>query len=496
MSLPSLPVSRVVAVSVALTPAGAQAQSLSNLLVLGSSNVIDTTERYRSYTQLSDVATDFGLVAPEYLAAQAWFGQSPQPTSLYVGRWAATAAQGGLRGATLSASQQAMTVWNAITTGSFKILKDGGAGVDVTGLNFSAAANLNAVAGIIQGAANMTGITCVWNAFYQRFEFQSATTGATSQIGFLAAPGSGTDIGLQLGCKVGGGGYVYVGQALESAVACVALMDSMMGQQWYAVVVPTAVNADHLAIAGYIEGTNTKHIYGVTTADAGTLNTATTTDIGYQLQQLKYRRTATQFSSANGYAIVSAFGRILTTNFRGNATVMTLKFKQEPGVIAESLNSSQVAAAEAKNVNLFVNYNNSTAILEQGVMADGTFVDIVTGTDWLAVTIQQQVYNLLYTSVTKIPQTDQGQQLLNTAVEAVCSQGVTNGLLAPGVWNSNGFGTLNQGDPLPKGFYVYSAPVASQFQSDRAARLAMPIQVAAKLAGAIHSANVAIVVNQ
>jgi hypothetical protein len=164
--------------------------------------------------------------------------------------------------------------------------------------------------------------------------------------------------------------------------------------------------------------------------------------------------------------------------------------------VAESLNTNQANAAEAKNANIFVNYNNDTAIIEQGVMADGTFVDIVTGTDWLAVELQQRVYNLLYTSPTKIPQTNPGMALLTTTCEAVCTQGVTNGLLAPGVWNSNGFGLLKQGDYLEKGFYVYAPNVDTQDPADRADRLAVPIQVAAKLAGAIHHSDIAVTVNQ
>jgi hypothetical protein len=214
------------------------------------------------------------------------------------------------------------------------------------------------------------------------------------------------------------------------------------------------------------------------------------------LSQLGYRRTFTQYSSSDAYAAFSAAGRILTTDFDGNATVITLKFKQEPGVVAESLNTNQANAAEAKNANIFVNYNNDTAIIEQGVMADGTFVDIVTGTDWLAVELQQRVYNLLYTSPTKIPQTNPGMALLTTTCEAVCTQGVTNGLLAPGVWNSNGFGLLKQGDYLEKGFYVYAPNVDTQDPADRADRLAVPIQVAAKLAGAIHHSDIAVTVNQ
>ena len=84
----------------------------------------------------------------------------------------------------------------------------------------------------------------------------------------------------------------------------------------------------------------------------------------------------------------------------------------------------------------------------------------------------------------------------STQVEAICSQAVVNGLVAPGVWNSNGFGILSTGEFMAKGYYVWAPLVASQNQADRAARMAVPIQVAVKLAGAIHTASVAILVNQ
>lgn len=491
----SVPVSRVVSVSVSLTPAGAQAQSLSNLLLLGISAVIDTVERTRVYTDLSGVAADFGTTAEEYLAASRWFGQSPQPTSLTIGRWIKTAASGGLRCAPLPPSGQIMTAWNAIVAGGFTFTKDGGSPTAITGLNFSAASNLNAVAGLIQAA--MTGVTCLWNATYQRFEFTSTTTGASSSISFLSAPGGGVDISNMLaGRSTASGAYVFTGQAAETAVECLSLMDLTLGQKWYAAFICTADDNDHLACADFIEGTDTKHLYVVSTQEAGVLVAATTSDIATQLKDLGYGRTFVQYSGTSPYAAVSAMGRILTTDFSGSNTVMTLKFKQEPGVVAESLNVNQVNAAEGKNCNLFLNYNNDTAILEQGVMANGTFLDIVTGTDWLATAIQTSIYNLLYTSITKIPQTDQGMQLLTTQVASICAQGVVNGLIAPGIWNSDGFGTLKQGDYMAQGFYIYSPPVAQQNQADRAARMASPIMVAAKLAGAIHSASVAIRVNQ
>ena len=292
------------------------------------------------------------------------------------------------------------------------------------------------------------------------------------------------------------GAYAVAGIAAETAVSAATLFDQNYGQGWYALTITGAVDADHLAVAAYIEAANNKHIYGVTTNEAGVLVSTDTTNIAYQLKGLGYKRTVVQYSSSNSYAVCSLLARILTTNYNANNTVITLMYKQEPGIVAETLNSNQIAALEGFNCNVFVAYNNNTAIIEPGVVANGTFLDIITGTDWLALDIQTSLYNLLYTSTTKIPQTDAGNHLLVTTVEQVCAQGVVNGLLGPGVWNSGGFGALNQGDFLAKGFYVYAPPISTQAPADRAARKSVPIQVAAKLAGAIHSIDVLINVNQ
>jgi hypothetical protein len=493
----ALPVSRVVNVGVILTPAGAQSQSLSDLLVLGTSTVLDSIEEYRLYLTTTDVLNDFGNTSEEYLAAQAWFSQAPQPTQLYVGRWNNAPSSGGLRGGGLLAVNKDIATWNAILNGGFKYQKDGGALTNVTGLNFAGAANLNGVAAIIQAA--LTGVAVKYNAAYGRFEFASSTAGPTSAFAFLQAPTAGTDISSLLSAQnATQGSYQFVGGIAETAAAAAARFDDRLGQGWYALNIPSASVADHIEVGGFLESTNNKHIYAITTQDPNTLLATSTTDLASQLKALAYRRTMIQYSSANKYAVISALSRILTTDFNGNNTVITLKFKQEPGVIAESLAASLVTNLEAKNCNVFVNYNNNTAIFEQGVMCSGPtdFIDIITSADWLAVTIQKSIYNVLYTSPTKIPQTDQGQQLLNTAAEAVCVQGVVNGMLAPGVWNSSGFGQLKQGDYVQKGYYLYSASFNTQNPADRTARRSMSIQIAAKLAGAIHDVRVTITVNQ
>jgi hypothetical protein len=491
----SLPVSRLIKVSVNLTPAGAQSQNISTLLVLGTSTVIDTVERYRDYSSIDAVAADFGNNAEEYKAAVLWFQQAPQPTSIRVGRWLNAAASGTLRGAPLSAAQQALANFTAASSGGFTYTKNGAGPTNVTGVNLSGATNLNQVASLITAA--LTGATMVWNSVFGRFELTSSTTGSTSSISFLTAPGSGTDISAILGMTAASSGaYRADGAAAETAVAAVTLFDQNYGQAWYAAMVPSAANSDHLAIAAFIEATNTKHIYGVTTQEAAALVPSLTSDIAYQLSALGYKRTVVQFSSSNAYAVASLLGRILTTDYTGNNTVITLAYKQEPGIVAEGLNTTQADSLKAKHCNAFLAFNNNTAIVLNGVMASGEFVDTITGTDWLAITLQTSAYNVLYTSNTKVPQTDAGTNLLVTTCDAVCAQAVENGLLAPGVWNSGGFGTLKQGDYIAKGYYVYAPRVDSQNPSDRAARRSVPIQIAAKLAGAIHEVSIAVSVNQ
>lgn len=497
----SLPVSRLVNVQVILSALAAQSQNLSTLLVLGSSNVIDVSERLRSYGSLSAVAADFGTTGPEYSSAALYFGQSPQPAQIKIGRWAKTATNARLAGGTLSTAAQAIANFNTIANGSFDITINGTLSKPVPA-TFVGAMNLNAVAAIVQTAVAsiVAGSTFVWNAVLARFELNvggAAGAGSTVTFASAATTGSKTDISALLGLTAANSGaYAAQGVAAETAVAAVATFDATFGQSFYALTIPEAIDADHLAVAALVEGLNSKHIYGVSSQAAAILSAQSTTDIAFMLKALGYKRTVVQYSSNSAYSVASLLGRAITVDYAGNATVITLMFKGEPGIVAETLTETQVNALEAKGCNVFVAYNNSTAIIEPGVVASGDFIDVITGTDWLAITVQTAVYNLLYTSPTKIPQTDSGTQLITTTVESVLSQAVANGLLAPGVWDSNGFGNIALGDFLPKGFYVYAPPVALQQKADRAARKAVPIQVAAKLSGAVHSANVTINVSR
>lgn len=373
-----LPVSNVVNVDVIMSPTAATGRNFGSLLILGTSTVIPVSERIRLYTGSEEIGADFGEDSPEYAAALVYFSQSPQPTQVYVGRWAKTL--------------------------------------------------------------------------------------ATAESGSV--------------------------ETLAQAITAV-----LQFTNWYGLGIADDEDltaAEITATAAAIQASSLSRVFAVTSDDSGIIDSASTTDIASTLKAAGYGRTFVQYSTKSKYAALSAFGRAFTVNFTGNNTTITLKFKTEPGVTYETLTSSQAAAVDAKNANVYVYYANDTAILQQGVMSNGDFFDERHGLDWLQNYVQTDLFNALYTSTTKIPQTEAGITRLLTVVEKSLDQAVSNGLVAAGVWNGGDIGQITAGDTLTKGYYVYAQPLSSQAQADREARKAPLIQAAIKLAGAVHYADVQI----
>jgi Protein of unknown function (DUF3383) len=499
--MPGLSASDVVNVQVTLTPLPVPLRNFGTFVIIGpTEGVINIGERLRLYTTITGVAQDFGTTTPEYLAANLFFEQSPQPAMVYIGRWAQSATHAWLNGATLPTSQQVMTVWNPITTGSMSITIDGTIR-NLSNLNFSTAANMNGVASIIQGSLP-AGATCQWNAVYSRFMIRGIQTGTAGTITYATPTGTGVDISSLTGLSQASGASAPVnGISAETPLQCMTAMVSV-SNDWYGAMFAPLNNADindasYEAVANFIEAQNPSRVFGISTQSATVIDPTQTGDLASVLKSMNLEHTCIHYSSSSPYAIASLFGRAFTVDFTANNSVITLKFKQEPGIVAEFLAESQAQALNNKNCNVFVNYNNGVAIIQQGVMSGGFFFDERQGLDWLQNNVQTKLFNILYTSPTKIPQTDDGIHVLKTGVENALIDGINNGLIAAGVWQSSAvFGQLVQGQFLPKGYYVFAPPVSQQDPAIRAQRIAPTIQAAVKLAGAVHFASCIINVNR
>lgn len=484
MSLPTLPVNRIVDVTIQMSPLAAATRNFGAMLIVGASDVIDTQERIRAYSSVTDIANDFGTSAPEYQAAVAFFAQSPQPTTVQVGRWARSATSGLYKGKILSTSDQEMDNFTTISAGAFDVTIDGSV-VNVTAVNLSAQSNLNGVASQVSAALKSKG-TCVWNG--QQFVIKSASTGQTSTVSTVTSTELSQAMGLDSGTMVTGA----PAETLEEAT--VALLDI---NTWYGVFYTGDIeDQDVINTAALISASTPSHICAFTLKETDELDGTQTSSLGYELAQLGNNRVLPMYSSTNDNAAMSVLGRMSTVNFEGSNTTITLMFKQCPGVEPEYLKTSQANALQRNNVNVFAAYQNDTSILQYGTMSGGWYIDEVHGLDWLQNRVETDLWNLLYTSTTKIGQDESGMTAILSTVNSSLEAGVRNGLIAPGVWNGDEFGTLKRGDTLTTGFYVYIQPLEEQSQADREQRKAPPIQIAVKLKGAVHSIDVTITVNR
>jgi len=480
-----IPVSTVVNVSIATTPLAPSRAGFGTLLFVTTEAGVPFYEGVRFYASIDEIADDWATSSEVYKAAETYFSQAPKPTLLAIGTRFAAAQAGLLVGG--GNAETTLATWTAITTGAFKISIDGEE-EDITGLNFSAASDMDDVADVIETALQAVGTgtwstaTCVWDGV--KFVITSGTTGTASTVSVTSAPTSGASI-VALMDNDADNGTAFAGIAAETSIASALNRLNEASSDWYALAFIKTIrdNADAQAAAAWCEA-RVKQFF-TTTNDATTLDSATSTDMAAVVNALEYRRTFVAYSSRpSQYPEVSAFARAATVNFDAENTTITLKFKQLPGITPETITSGQLSTLTSKGCNVYVTVGGVN-ILTEGIMAAGlgVFQDTVHGVDWLQNAIETNIFAYLVTRTTKAPLTDEGAAAVEAQVSRALVNAVRNGLVAPGY--------TFEGKYLQTGYETSVGAVADMSISDRQQRKCPPIQFTAIGAGAIHGVTVA-----
>jgi hypothetical protein len=489
-------VSEIVNVTISVEAVAPQAPGFSLPLIVGTSTKLPTYDRIRKYGP-ADVATDFAASDPEAIAAGVLFSQDPQPNYVLIGRRLAAASAGVLLGNNGSST---LADFTAVTNGGFDVTIDGSL-EQIFALDLHLCANLAAVATALSAklTAASTGSSCVWTG--SRFVIISGTTGTSSTVTVTAAPTGGSspaDVGAIFGFTAAKAALPTTGVAAETdggtagagIQTCLAHLRTL-NSDWYAI----GLTADHVAddnkgAMAYAEAN--KLAFFCTTQNSGCLDATVTSDLASYAKSNSYAHTFVQYSSTNPYAALSAMARALIVDFNQPNSTITLMFKQEPGVMPETLTPTQKAALDGKRCNYLATVSNGFTMIFNGITGSGRFFDEVMGLDWLKANLQNDVFTALATPATKIPQTDKGVQVLVKAMSKTLDLAVRNGLLAPGVWNGADLGEVESGDFLQKGYYIYAGPMSAQSTADRAARKAPPITALACGAGALHHVDITV----
>lgn len=205
----------------------------------------------------------------------------------------------------------------------------------------------------------------------------------------------------------------------------------------------------------------------------------------------------TDTAALNARLFAAAYlSRGLAVNYSGSNTTITMNLKDLVGIQADT-NISETILNQCVNlgVDCFPSIEGLPKVISN--RQGGMYFDQVANQIWFVNAIQRSVFNVLAQTQTKIAQTEAGLEKLTKAIRNVCNQGVTNGFIAPGTWNSSDtFGNYEDfyRNIEEFGYYIYHQSITEQSQSEREQRQAPLYQIAAKEAGAIHSANIIITI--
>lgn len=406
-------------------------------LILGPNK---TASGVGTYGSLTDVLAEPGITisTDEYKAAAKYFGQTPKPQKLKIGK-------------SLVKVAQVDTITPTAVDSHVYV-------VTINGTNFSFTAGTGTSA-----AAIVTGLIALINA---------GSTGVTA---------SGTNT-LILTAQVAGQPFTTSVNAdpdlaLVHTTANTGVVESLVALQlvdndWYGLISTFRSDADILQLAAFIE-TQPK-IFGVSGNAAGDIDGASTTDIAYKLKAASYFRTWFEYSGDTvNYPEAGLFGRALPT-IPGSET---WAFKTIAGQVVDNLSGTAITALKAKNANYYVLVGGRNITLD-GKVAGGDYIDIIRLIDAITSDMMTAVFGSLVNN-DKVPFTNGGISIVQNDIEGVLKKYQKSGGVAPDDVDSNG--------NVIKG-YVTSFPKVSDVNvNDRANRILSGATFTARLAGAIQA---------
>ena len=202
------------------------------------------------------------------------------------------------------------------------------------------------------------------------------------------------------------------------------------------------------------------------------------------------------YSKAGNRKLAASYmARAHTVNFAAENSALTMHLK-ELSVAAEDYTQMEVNNAKTVGLDLYTTIKLTPAILTSGANA---FTDERYNLMALGDALQVDMYNLLKQTGTKIPQTRRGVNQLIDQAEKTTRQFVRAGVAAPGTWSSpDYFGNRETFEQsiINNGFYWLAGSLSAQAQNSREARESPVLQGAVKMAGAVHSVDLIVVVNR
>jgi hypothetical protein len=394
----AIPASQIVQVNPRLLqPGGADLQI--NGLLLTKNPFIPLSSIALEFASAASVGAYFGTLSDEYgLAVTYFLGYSNsfrKPRSLMIGRRVDAPAGAWLRGAPYT---DTLATLRAVTNGGLAITV-GGAIVNATAVDFSAATSLSQVASLLQEALG-AGVTVTYGSQTKAFAITSIAAGDASTISFASPPETGIDLADALNLTQAKGAVISQGSGALSIADNFSAIRAIT-DNWVTFTTTWEATADEMvAYAQWASGMGVEYLYLPWSTDALLLQQGSTQSPADALIAANVGSVALQYGTAQ----YSAFymGTAASIDWDRLNGVITFAFKSQPGLAANILEETDALTLLNKRVNFHGNYatRNDNFIFEyQGAMyGDYRFIDPYINAVWLNNAIQVSVMNGLVQS--------------------------------------------------------------------------------------------------
>lgn len=443
-----MPLSDIVTITISQDSVGVAHAGFGVPLVLSAN--ASWSERTRRYSSASEVGDDFATDSPEYLAASAIFSQSPHPKELVIGRSALPPTLVYVIGVSVIRDNHVYQV---------NVKGEGVTATEAeTAASDGSATNDEIVALIVTALNNVVGNN-----------YTAAATGSVgSKVVTVTADNPGDWFALEvdpdLTVKM-----THIDPGVATDLSAIQTADD----DWYALYTLYNSNAYVLAAAAWVEAR--KKIYIAEVPETEAVTTAVgNSDTLDDLHTLAYARTAGLWHPiAAEMAGAAWLGKVLPKEPGSE----TWAFKRLAGISPSSLTTTQITNLKNRKANWYYTVAGVNITSPTGYTADGNYIDVARGLDWVEDDMATAVFGLL-AGADKVPYTDPGVAQVEAEVRGSLKRAVSRGIFAE--------------DPA----FVVTVPlVADVSASDKAARHLPDVKWSATLAGAVHSVDVTGVVS-
>ncbi len=227
--------------------------------------------------------------------------------------------------------------------------------------------------------------------------------------------------------------------------------------------------------------------------DAGTKNPANTTCVAARLKVAGYERTAIFYSDTAGEYPSMALAAVLSSFvLDDDESAYTPAFKQFRGITPSKLTSAELQAVtgfvpqlgqdktSGHLASAYVDIGGQNHVQFGSVLRPNDFIDEIHFGDWLKARTEEELFNILLNNK-RVAFDDLGMTLLASGVELVMNRAEAAGLIASDYDEETGELSDSYRIEIPR---ALSAPA-----SQRNARIAPPIRIFLRYAGAVHFAQ-------